>query len=333
MEVLVEMRFGSHLYGTQTPSSDLDFKAVHIPAPADILLQRAKGTISEKTKADGAAKNTAEDIDRESYSLQKYLHLASEGQTVALDMLFAPEWSFTRPASALWLEIQTNRHRLLTRRYASFMGYCRDQANKYGIKGSRVAASRLAMDTLAEAMGRLGTTARLREIAETAEALSEGAEHMDVNDQPLQSGMSVRHWRVCGRSMPYTATIKSAHEIMARLVDEYGRRALQAEQNEGVDWKALSHAVRIGRQAIEVLETANVVFPRPDAAELLSIKLGERPYREVADEIERLLAGMEDASARSTLPERPDAEWIERFVTDAYRQAVLDEYTQVRLVN
>lgn len=325
MLTLVEMKFGSHLYGTQTPASDLDFKAVHLPSGRDLLLQRAKAVISEKTKQDGAAKNTADDIDRESYSLQRYLGLAADGQTVALDMLFAPSWAWTAPPSPLWSEVQANRHRLLTRRYASFMGYCRDQANKYGIKGSRVAASRLAMDTLAEAMGRLGTTARLREIAETAEALCVDAEHMDVHDQIILSGSVIRHWRVCGRSMPYTATIKSAHDIMKRLVDEYGRRALQAESNQGVDWKALSHAVRIGRQAIEVLETANVVFPRPDAAELLEIKTGQKPYSVVGAEIERLLGEMEAASERSPLPSAPDLEWIDGFVAEAHRSAVLHE--------
>lgn len=322
MQVLVEMKFGSHLYGTQTPASDLDFKAVHLPAGRDLLLQRAKTVISEKTKTDGTAKNTADDIDRESYSLQRYLGLAAEGQTVALDMLFAPEWSFVREPSPLWLEVRANKGRLLTRRYASFMGYCRDQANKYGIKGSRVAASRLAMDSLAEAMARLGTTARLSEIAETAEALSAATEHMDHHDQTIQSGSIIRHWRVCGRSMPYTSSIKNAHEIMKRLVDEYGKRALQAEQNQGVDWKALSHAVRIGRQAVEVLETANVVFPRPDAAELLEIKTGARPYPAVAAEIERLLLEMEAAAARSTLPSAPDHAWIDDFVADAHRAAI-----------
>jgi transposase len=32
MDLIVEMRFGSHLYGTATPQSDLDFKAVYLPA-------------------------------------------------------------------------------------------------------------------------------------------------------------------------------------------------------------------------------------------------------------------------------------------------------------
>ncbi len=46
MDLIVEMRFGSHLYGTATPQSDLDFKAVYLPAARDILLQRVHDTVT-----------------------------------------------------------------------------------------------------------------------------------------------------------------------------------------------------------------------------------------------------------------------------------------------
>jgi predicted nucleotidyltransferase len=44
MRLIVEMRFGSHLYGTATPLSDLDYKGVYLPDGRDILLQRVRGT-------------------------------------------------------------------------------------------------------------------------------------------------------------------------------------------------------------------------------------------------------------------------------------------------
>jgi predicted nucleotidyltransferase len=40
MDLIVEMRFGSHLYGTDTPESDLDLKGVYLPEARDILLRR-----------------------------------------------------------------------------------------------------------------------------------------------------------------------------------------------------------------------------------------------------------------------------------------------------
>ena len=45
MNLVVKMKFGSHLYGTSTPLSDIDYKAVYIPEARDIILQRIQGTI------------------------------------------------------------------------------------------------------------------------------------------------------------------------------------------------------------------------------------------------------------------------------------------------
>ena len=91
-----------------------------------------------------------------------------------------------------------------------------------------------------------------------------------------------------------------------------------AQRNEGVDWKALSHAVRIGREAVELFETGRIALPRPDAQHLLRIKQGGLPYHAVTEEIEGLLAEIENAAAGSSLPEAPDLEFIEELVIRAY---------------
>lgn len=323
MRQIVRIKFGSHLYGTNTPESDEDYKAVYVPCARDIVLQRVKGSVStQRPKAEGE-KNVAGEIDEESYSLQKFLKLASEGQTVALDVLFAPIWAMPVYPAPEWLEIIQNRHRLITRKSAAFIGYCRQQANKYGIKGSRVAASKAALAMLTEGLEKHGTTAKLEVMAAEAEALAGQNEHMAIIDMD-NHGRVVRHLDVCNRKMPWPSSIKSAREIMQRLVDEYGHRARLAERNEGVDWKALSHAVRVGRQALELLETGNVTFPLPYAAHILKIKRGEAPYQAVAEEIEELLAKVESASERSSLPVEADTKWVDDFVAAVYTRTVKD---------
>lgn len=320
MRTIVNIKFGSHLYGTATPQSDLDFKAVYIPSASDILLQRVRGSVSESRRKAEKEKNLPGEVDRESYSLQKYLALVAEGQTVALDVLFAPEWSMTEPPAPEWQEIIANRSRLLTKRAAAFVGYCRQQANKYGIKGSRVAAGRAALTLLDSLVERHGSTPKLGEFATAVEACR--GEHSDLTDITGVSGVTIRHWEVCGRKMPYTSSIKTAADVMRRLVDEYGQRALMAEKQEGIDWKALSHAVRVGTQALEFLSTGHVTFPLPNAWHVLNIKLGKLPYQSVAGEIERLLEKVEAAAAVSPLPDEPDMAWIDGFVARVHREEV-----------
>ncbi len=202
MRSVVRITFGSHLYGTATPASDLDFKSIFVPSARDILLQRVKGSVSTLRPKGEGEKNYAGEIDEEAYSLQRFLSLAAEGQTVALDILFAPRWAMTEPPTPEWLEIERNRHRLITSKSASFVGYCRTQANKYGIKGSRVAAAKLALELLGAALEINSTTTKLGELYEDIDMLTAANEHMTVLDIEGATDIhgikrTVRHWEVC----------------------------------------------------------------------------------------------------------------------------------------
>ena len=50
MKILFETKFGSHVYGTNTPLSDLDFKGIYQAEYRDIILNKAKDSIVTTTK-------------------------------------------------------------------------------------------------------------------------------------------------------------------------------------------------------------------------------------------------------------------------------------------
>ncbi len=319
MTDIVLMQFGSHVYGTNTPASDLDYKAVYLPEARDILLQRVKATFNQSTKALKTARNEPGDVDTERFALQQYLRLLMEGQTVAIDMLFTPpEWYRSEP-SAEWKEIQANKAKFLHKGYTSFAGYCRQQANKYGIKGSRMAAVRKTLEWLSkfDREEKLLTVGR-----EAIEAHCKTIEHAAVVECRGAHGNLEPHIEICNRKMPFHARIKQVIQVYQRIFDQYGHRALQAEKHEGVDWKALMHAVRICNQSQEFLQTGAIVFPRPEAELLVKIRTGQMPYKDVAELIEVGLAGMEEWSEKSSLPSEPDYAYAEDLVERAYRKRV-----------
>jgi hypothetical protein len=325
MTTIVRMQFGSHVYGTNVPTSDLDFKAVHLPGARDILLQRVRPAVSVSTKADGTQKNTAGDTDFESFALQKYMALLLEGQTVALNMLFTPDrWLLER--TPLWDEIQSNRRLWLHRGVTAFAGYCRQQANKYGIKGSRVAASRAAVVTLEHLIRKHGHLTKLRDVWDEIEALvGTGIEHVGiVTEASPRLGGSVRMLEVCNRKAQEHVTLKEAHKIYKHLFDEYGQRALQAERSEGVDWKAMMHALRVSREAEELLLHQTIAYPRPEAELLLRVRKGELPYQEVAELLEAGLTRLDECQRLSTLPAEPDRAAAEDLVLAAYQRQIGD---------
>ena len=103
MEPVVEMVFGSKVYGTSTPESDTDYKGVAIPSGKYIILQQVFSSINTSTGND-SSKNTKDDVDREIYSLHYYLKLLAEGQTGAIDMSFTPKKNIIQ-TSPTWEKI------------------------------------------------------------------------------------------------------------------------------------------------------------------------------------------------------------------------------------
>ena len=324
----VTFLFGSHVYGTNTPESDYDYKTIYIPRGDSILSQRVEDAFRQDTKENERAKNKKGDVDHSVYSLQKYINLLLEGQTEALEILFTPDRFICGETPWWWNKIRNSGQNFLHKGTSQFAHYCQDQANKYGIKGSRVAAFRAVKDELDARKGSYfddNGGLRIEELDSIWRTLSESSPFIKVTDIEQKSGQLARHLEVAGKKIPYNSTVKHALPLVQKWFDEYGERALQAEKNEGIDWKALMHAVRVARQAKELLLTGQITLPRPDAEELKRIRLGYDKggpsYQEVAAMIEEGLLELESARLRSTLPETPDREWAEYKVQRRYFEA------------
>jgi hypothetical protein len=325
MQNIVRIQFGSHLYGTNTPLSDLDYKSVHIPSCSDIVMQAVADSYREpaRRKVEGE-RNNPDDVDDESFALHRFFQLCVKGETLALDMMFAPEKNRVM-SSDIWEEVVRNRHRLISKRSSAFVGYCRTQANKYGIKGSRVAAAQSAYEFFKSTeFG--STTAKVGDFSIVLRGLvSDHPDHMAVTEKEHQTGIGTEtYFECCNKLVPFTASVKLAREIFERVYVGYGDRARKAQDNEGIDWKALSHAVRVGNEALELLYDHKITFPLLNRDYVRAVKLGKIPFKEVSGMIEGLLVQVEDAEKTSTLPENPDTGWINEFVYKHYRKAVID---------
>jgi hypothetical protein len=116
-----------------------------------------------------------------------------------------------------------------------------------------------------------------------------------------------------------TTAITEAFKVYNTVWANYGERARAAMTNEGIDWKAVSHAVRVARQALELLRDHKITFPRPDAEELLAIKLGKLPYSQVSPMLEALVQEVNECE--STLPETTDKQSMDWMVYGHYTRA------------
>lgn len=320
--IIVQIRYGSHLYGTETLLSDLDIKGIYIPQAEDILLQRVKPVISIKRNKEHGEKNTSEDVDYELYSLSKFLDLLSDGQSMALEMIFAPDSALISKPHPLWEELKLLAPNLFSKQAASFVRYCKKQANKYGIKGSRIAAVRVVLEHLTNAESQYGSASKLGIIEGQLKTLAENCEFLTISEISKPNGLISRYFEICGKKADLDASIKLARLIAEKLIDKYGDRALAAEQNAGVDWKALSHAVRVGREAIEFISTQRLTFPRPEASHILDVKYGKIPFQQVCEEIEQIIFDLDIAVTQSNLPESFDQSIVDDFVEKVYKDQI-----------
>jgi len=335
---VVRLIAGSHLYGCNVPTSDRDYKSVAFPHARDILLQRAFDSHVNKTNPDNKAKNTSDDVDSEVHSLHRYLSLLMEGQTIALDMLFSPK-EFIIEKSPVWDVIVQNRNRFLHRGMTSFVGYCQNQANKYSVKGYRLTAARTIVEFLEAKMKAKSPYAKLVEFEQELrmvvenyrmdQAASEFGDP-DVMQIVTISGKGLKpdelHLEVCGRKTPLHNPLVKAHEVFKRVLDNYGRRAHMAEANQG-DHKALYHAVRVSSEALELLKTGHITFPRPEAPLLLKIRRGEVPFQEVSNMIHQGLVDIEEALTTTVLPEKPDRAFAEELICGVYKDLIRSEWS------
>ena len=305
LDLIVLMRFGSHLYGTGTENSDSDYKGVFMPTIEQILLgniPKSYHWTTKKTKEEGV-RNSSDDEDIEIYSLHYFIKLACEGQTVALDMLHAPD-NMVINNSLIWEEILWNRKRFYTKNLQAFIGYAKRQASKYGIKGSRLND----VGTVIDFMENYAPESKLRDIWDK---FPKGEHISYVQDTP----QGVRQIEICGKILQETATIEHSLPTLKKYHDNYGDRAKKAASNIGVDWKAVSHACRAAYQVKELLTENTITYPLKEAEFLKEVKAGKLDYMtRVSPILESLMEEVEELSAKSDLPDKVDRKFWNEFI-------------------
>lgn len=309
--IVVLMKFGSHLYGTATEESDIDYKGIFIPPYEDILLQRVPKAWSWSTKKGNEVKNTADDVEVEMFSLHHFIDLACKGEMIPIDMLHTPcHWPDI--GSYTWKRLLDNRGRFYTKSMKAFVGYARKQAAKYGIRGSRLADAEKALLFLKQLPD---LTVTLWDIWEY---LPEGEHiHFIEDTTPWM-------YQVCGKKFQATCKLGHVIPILEKFVNEYGHRARQAKENEGIDWKAVSHALRAAYQIKWIFygdgDSRLVEYPIPEAPFLLSIKKGEQPWYYVKMILEQEMKVVEKIAERSNLPDKVSRKFWDTWLLETLRR-------------
>lgn len=298
--MLYKVKFGSVLYGTNTPDSDIDYKGIFLPKLDDLILGALGNKCDTITKSTGNdnSKNDKNDVDEQSWSLQYWLSLVKQGDTGALDVLFSYSYSdvieFCDDRIKPLFENPLKLFNPLTAK--AYVGYAIGQSQKYGIKGTRLGVIKNVYNFINSIKHLVNFEEEkldpfipviIRNFYEKSYCFSD---YVSVQNKDVLSLC------LCGKIHQGNITLQEFFNRLERVYNEYGKRAKQAEENKGVDWKAVSHAVRCIFQMKELLNTGKIQFPLKNANEIKEIKLGNVEWKDVdllisngLDEIDNLI--------------------------------------------
>ena len=308
-------RFGSKLYGTNTPSSDDDYKVIYLPSKESMLLNDWERSFHFNTNSDNT-RNTSEDIDMEFKSIHYFLAEVKRGDTGALDVAY----SFTNDFAVIYKdprmdEFFDNVNKFYdVRNMRSYLGYAQGQALKYSVKGERLYVLERAVKWLEEhpeyTRKKTSTFADdfLKECSyDTFCCLSKdgkyihllGADYMLTNE--------------------YDYFLKSLRSKR----DKYGERARKIMESfesgsDSADWKALSHAYRCLLQAEELVMTGSLKFPLKCADLVKEVKAGKWKFEDVTKAIDEYLGVVNELLTNPELKSNLDEEFARQFVLNLY---------------
>ena len=307
---IVNMEYGSKLYKTDTPESDTDYAGIYMPTMVEILLQNGDDSHGKST-GKAHQKNKSDDCDVALFSLHAFVRLCLSGDTTALDMLHCDD-----PLDSHWIfeELRSKRKMFYTRQMKAYVGFVKNQAYKYGVKGDKVNELRTSLDYL-YGLPETPTDAQLMEVLN---GLPVG-EYITKETVKREGHPDERFYVVIGKKYQDTNTIKYTTERLQKKLDSYGERANIAAENNGMDWKAIHHSLRVLYQTRAILEYGDFHYPLAETEFLMRVKRGDVNYlEEVAPEFDKFLDEFDSMAEASDLPEEADEKYWNDWLVGVY---------------
>lgn len=303
---------GSYSYGTNNEGSDIDFRGVTLQMPSD-LLGMTEFDQYEDDKTDTVI-----------YGFNKLVKLLLECNPNTSEMLGLDEDQYLIK-SELGQELIDNTHLFLSKRaIKSFGGYADAQLRRLqnAIARDTLPQSDREKHILKSVMNALDDMNR-RHYGKSGDIrlYIDKAENPEL-DTEIFVDANYEHFPL----RDYT-DLWGAMRSVVRDYDKIGKRNKKKDDNHLN--KHAMHLIRLFMMAIDILEKGEIITHRVnDLPTLLAIRRGDymkedgtfsEEFYELLEEYERRL---DEAAAKTKLPDNPDMEKVEKFVERINRIAV-----------
>lgn len=144
----------------------------------------------------------------------------------------------------------------------------------------------------------------------------EESDYVYVNEHFGHELISMRKHFLSKRIMEKMGSYKESQTQKIKQLKSNGKARMELVEKHGFDTKFYMHSVLSMEYAIEILLTGEMKTKRPNVDYLLSLKNGFHSLEEAISNLDRLDAKLQEAHRKSSLRERPDEDFINKWLTD-----------------
>lgn len=317
-KVVYVTKYGSKLYGTDNPNSDTDYKGIFIPNRDDVLLKRDLEHFNFNSN-DKNTKNSKNDIDLQLFSVYKFFNLLKKGETGAMDILF----SMFRKDTQVYNDkefttvMMENYKKFYNRNLHSFIGYCVGQSKVYNVRGKRFNELHLFVEYF-NALIKEQRNKKLENMFPMVEQMFKEHPYKYIKFvmAPTSRGSAEtkesKYIEVLGKRFLGTVSVGYFSEKITDMEEQFGNRARASAK--GVDFKALSHAVRVINEVEELIDNEFITFPLKNRVYITSVKEGNEILEDVMEYLDTQLNLVQKKLEKSNLAEKSDEVFIDTLL-------------------
>ena len=296
---------GSKLYGTDSENSDTDIKFIYLSDKKDILLKKDKDTI-KITKNTNKFKNTKYDIDLDGISIHKFFSLLKKSETTSIDLLFSifNKTSTINKRNYFIEKIKGNYESLISKNTKAFEGFTLSQTLKYENKSKKY---NFLKEFLNELKKHTNENNILKNILYLDIFKNENIKTYYKNN--------LKYITIMGKDYPETCKVSYFFDSLHTFLDKYGERTKNIKNN--IDYKSLSHALRLSYELKELLTTSFITFPLKNREEIKQVKYSKTlKIEEILNKINEISDNIEYFKNISDLNDKVDEAVMDKLLLD-----------------
>lgn len=343
--ILFTVKYGSFLYGTNCATSDTDKKSIYFPSLENLLLGKRLEVYKSRVDAEGnnvspTSPMPDNGVENEYISIQTFVKDFLGGQTYAQELAYAVIGKYKDEVSPFAYNFVSDMvSQFKNAEVMAMVGFAKKQVWDYLRRGERMNAAVSLRNSLCALKDKIlesqkvsgHTQLRLDTLFEGKPILDWAAEETGLQIGEINNNKIMRSLEMNGRSYGESTDLITLINALQKQIDKYGvlffgvRVSIAADVD--VDYKSISHAIRVYQQSIELLETGTITFPRPNAAFLLSVKQGKEDPEVVTNLLDELDELVQTKLETTTLPRKSQElvvrseKWLASILLEHYSLA------------